>query len=133
MAGVELCLEPAHAVAALVAHGEQESLRLAEVGVALEPERWHELEFALVGDTTSASLDGVALPELSLTLDDAPATGRLGLRVLGEGVSMRTLALGAGEEAPRELVPAPTQTPAELALESLVLLLFNLNEFVYVD
>jgi hypothetical protein len=62
--------------------------------------------------------------------------GQVGIRTWGSAVSVDKLTLSAGTEMFDVLASTATRevkVPAERALESLCLMLLNLNEFVYVD
>ena len=107
---------------------------LAACGVEWTPGAVHELVVTLDGPRVSVSVDGVVC--LTSDAGGAPlgeaARGRLGVRAWGGGLSFDELVMeDAGGR--HELRGDAPRSPRWLALESLCVLMFNLNEFLFVD
>ena len=129
--GLEVVLLPEEGAVELHRHGTQTSTLLARTAAAVQPERWHALEVSLALERLQVSLDGEPLRAFSQTMSGLLEEGGVGLRANGEGARLRSLELVRGGSAQSLL--SDESDPESLALESLALLLFNLNEFVYVD
>lgn len=103
---------------------------VARAAIAVDPVRWYELRLQAMGSRLTAWIDGASILEAEVPAG-VPGEGELGVRVLGDAVSIDALTI-TGEQR-IEIAPPLADTPAERALDSLCLLLLNLNEFVYVD
>lgn len=126
--GLQVLLDPEAGLVELLQHVAPgaEPIRLAEARVELEPERELALRVQLAGETVRVWIDGV------LTLETREAThvapGLVGVRTWGDGCELRDLHVGGAL-----IEPVPPPPAAERALASFALLLFNLNEFLYID
>jgi mono/diheme cytochrome c family protein len=82
------------------------------------------------GAATPDAGKGEAVLDIS---DESPILepGRVGIRTWGAAVSVDDLTIEGG--GAKTTVPGSPETPAMRALESLCLLIFNLNEFIHID
>ncbi len=136
--GVEVVLDPRAGRMRLVAHASGERTVLAETEAAIVPGTWHEVRLEAAGPRISAwldgegALDGRGVPQLTATIPGEPAAGRFGVRAWGEALQLADVRLTAGGET-LDLQSDDPGAPEQRALQALCLLLFNLDEFVYVD
>ncbi len=143
VAGLELRFSPEDETVELLGHVAEASEILATGVARLQAGRDVPVEIELAGATLRLAVDGVPVlsQELPVGVAGAAATGafgpgRFGVRVVGEAVALHDLVIEAPGDAvaARHAVGPDDPGPADQrALESLCLLVFNLNEFAYVD
>jgi hypothetical protein len=105
---------------------------LAEAPVTLLAEAWFDVRIHARGDTVRVFVGTADVaPVLEATLPGLVPEGRPGVRAWGEGLSLDALTITTPDGA--HTLRAADPGAARRALESLCLMLFNLNEFAYVD
>jgi len=136
--GVEAVLDPRAGQLRLVVQADGVPTVLAEAPVELLPETWHELRLQVAGPRLSVwldgqgALDGEGAPLLEATAEGAVSQGLFGVRAWGETLRLADVHLVA-DGTPLSLQADDPGTPEQIALQSLCLMLFNLDEFLYVD
>ncbi len=132
-AGIELVLDPPAQEVRLVQHVPLRAPRtLASARAQIEAGRWIAVSLEVVGVRVRARLDGLLDAPLDGTTDFS-APGLLGLRSFGAGFSVAQGVLQPADAPALELAPPKGPDPQLAALESLCLIVLNLNEFAYVD
>jgi hypothetical protein len=115
----------------------------AEGPCKVEPGRWHHLRVVLDGPRIQVFVDGAEKPQVEY-VDPSPLPGgSIGLRTWASEIAYRNLTVRkdgktviADFRAPSIEQPTGTsdeQRARQQALQSLCLVVLNLNEFVYVD
>ncbi|MBN8247628.1 MAG: DUF1553 domain-containing protein [Verrucomicrobia bacterium] len=133
--GFELVLEPREGRATLRRLEPDRAVELASAsGVTLREDRL-PVRIAIEADHVAVWFHGQSSPALEVRgLDAGPASGRLGVRAWGSGVSLDRFTWTETGGLPIPLWPArPNTWAAQKALESACLLMLNLNEVAYVD
>ncbi|HEX5009917.1 MAG TPA: DUF1553 domain-containing protein [Planctomycetota bacterium] len=136
--GVEAVLDPRAGKLRLVAHAGDTETVLAETDADLAPGTWHTLRIEARGPRLAVWLDGAdgeagrGAPRLEASLPGEVAAGQFGVRAWGDELQLSGLQLDADGQIVA-LQPDDPGTPEQRALRSLCLLLFNLDEFLYVD
>ncbi len=133
--GLELVFEPREARLALRRLTPTSAAILASrSGVSQQGDRL-PIRLRLEGDRCTVHRAGDLAPILEATLPaGAPATGRLGVRAWGSGVSVDRLRWTPTGGESRPLWPDhPREWARHRAFESACLLMLNLNEVAYVD
>ncbi|MHC5209548.1 MAG: DUF1553 domain-containing protein [Planctomycetota bacterium] len=132
---LELLLDREEGAVRLVHHHADAIDVLAEAELALPAGTWLDVRIEAQGDRVKVSLGVLDAAEHELVLDADVSgllpEGRPGVRAWGEGITLDTLAITTSDGTRR--LRADNPGPARRALESFCLLLFNLNEFAYVD
>jgi hypothetical protein len=136
--GVEVVLDPLAGQLRLVAHAGGETTVLGEAPAVLAPDTWHALRVEAAGPQLSVWLDDVGSPDgpdaplLRAAVPEAATSGHFGVRSWGEALHLADVRLTA-DGTTRTLQPDDPGTPEQRALQSLCLLILNLDEFLYVD
>ncbi|MBS0208686.1 MAG: DUF1553 domain-containing protein [Planctomycetes bacterium] len=116
--------------------------QLVRVPLDLGVDRWHHVRVDLAGDRIKITIDRAEKPQIDYTDEQPLPPGNVGLRTMNAKFVTKNLTVTAGGKTTlAEFKPTKTEpvavvagpTPRERALASLCLLMFNLNEFVYVD
>ncbi|MDP6764213.1 MAG: PSD1 and planctomycete cytochrome C domain-containing protein [Planctomycetota bacterium] len=132
-AGIELVLDPTAAEVRLVEHAPLVGPRvLAAAPANIEAELPLSVVLEVTGARVRARLDDLLDAPLEATTTRTRA-GLCGLRAWGAGLVVEHGSLEPAGSRPLALEPDPGPEPALAALESLCLVLLNLNEFAYVD
>ncbi|HEX3658967.1 MAG TPA: DUF1553 domain-containing protein [Pirellulales bacterium] len=111
-----------------------------------ETNRWHRVQVRLNGPRIRVYLDGAERPLLDFVDPNPLPAGKVGLRTFNASFAVRNLKVTAGghewtaDFRPKQPVPEAIgasrpadANPRQQALQSLCLLLLNLNELVYID
>jgi hypothetical protein len=106
-------------------------------------DRWHHLRVELMGPRVRIFVDATEEPVIDYVDEQPLAAGQVGLRTFNTKMSVKNLRVFADgkthtahfqHEAPTAVAATPSPGLAERrAWASLCLLVFNLNEFVYID
>ncbi len=131
--GYEVLLDPRRQKITLRRHAAQ-STTLAEADARIPTGETFALHIESAGALIRVSLHGAAKPLLEVTdPQPLPGEGRLGVRAWGGALWLDSLTLISSEGRPPVTIPSGNPPPERSALQSLCLLVFNLNEFIYVD
>jgi mono/diheme cytochrome c family protein len=142
--GYDVVLDPRARTVCLQRHvNDVNDVRvLASAHADLSPGDWARFRIEAVGgrfrvwlNATGAEIADSSAPVLDAT-DPDPLTdaGSLGMRAWGAAVTFDNVSVKFGaQEARIADGPADAERPSRQAMRSLCLVLFNLNEFVYVD
>ncbi len=134
--GYEVRLDAANDALLLLRHADKKAATLARIDTPIDAGTWQPLRIEISGPNITVRF-GEGETALLKFIDPDPIVppGRFGLRARGGPVTFADLAVT--NDAQRSPVTASTpddrETARRRALESLCLLMFNLNEFVYVD
>jgi mono/diheme cytochrome c family protein len=142
--GYDLVLDPRAQTVCLQRHvNDVNDVRvLATAHADLPPGAWVGFRIEAAGGRFRAWVDGTGAPITDASVpafdvvDPEPLTdsGSLGIRAWGAAVSFDAVsARFNGQEVHIAESPPDSQRPARQAMQSFCLVLFNLNEFVYVD
>ena len=128
--GYELYLDPQNQSAELRRVGEQ-TVAIAKADAPLIAGRWEQIDVAFQGSEIDISLNGEPLFQIT---DEHPLTGndRVGLRSWGAELAFRNFIVRDKFQSV-EINGNPPQQAQERALAAVAKLIFNLNEFVYID
>jgi hypothetical protein len=134
--GYELMLDPRAGAVRLLRHDAADVHLLAEAKVPIETNQWYPVRFEFHGAHFRFWCGNGPGPLLECS-DTSPilAPGKIGLRALGAGFSASDLTVHTDGHK-MKVDGEETFTNAQArhrALQSFCLMLFNLNEFVYVD
>ena len=133
--GYEVVFDPRAQRVALRRHGA-ELATIAEADARIPVGKSFPMRIQIIGKQVRVSLHGEPLPILDM-LDDKPiaTAGQIGMRTWGGSLSLDDLAVTAlsGGGGERFVVPSGTADPKRRVLQSLCLLVLNLNEMIYVD
>lgn len=118
---------------------------ISRAPVKFPPGQWRHLRVVLAGPHVRIYVDHAAEPAIDYTDENPLPPGSIGVRTFNAHLAVKNLAIkdNAGGKAHLadfqtmpSVAPAVSQAPSNAqhkALASLCLLIFNLNEFVYVD
>ena len=128
--GYELYLDPQNQSAELRRVGEQ-TAAIAKADAPLIAGRWEQIDIAFHGSEIDISLNGEPLFQIK---DEHPLTGndRVGLRSWGAELAFRNFIVRDKFQSV-EIDGNPPPQAQERALAAVAKLIFNLNEFVYID
>jgi hypothetical protein len=118
---------------------------LVNVPMKVELDRWHNVRVSLDSGRIRIWLDGAREPQIDFTDDEPLPAGAVGMRTFNSHCAFRNLEIKTGERTwqadfrsssnatTSSSMSKERKSPERRALEALCLLIFNLNEFVYVD
>jgi hypothetical protein len=129
--GYEIVLDPRRQKIALRRHGAKPVV-LMETDARLPAGEAFPLHIECTGPRIKVALHGT--PVLDAT-DSQPTAmdGKVGVRAWGGPLWLDSLTLGSADGSSSIIIPSGNPAPARSALQSLCLLVFNLNEFLYAD
>jgi hypothetical protein len=120
--------------------------QLASAPLRLETGRWHPVQVRLDGPRIRIYVDGATQPQIDFVDPSPLGPGNVGLRTFNASFALRNLKVTSGQrrwaadfsgERPEPGASAAAKPAAidsrQRALESLCLLILNLNELVYID
>ncbi|HWA98057.1 MAG TPA: DUF1553 domain-containing protein, partial [Pirellulales bacterium] len=115
---------------------------LVSVPVKIEPGRWHDVRVELAGPRIRVFLDNADEPQIDYVDPNPLPAGAVGLRTFNAPCAFRDLRVTTADaawtadfahvETPKSIAPA-RKSADRRALEAFCLLMFNLNELIYVD
>jgi hypothetical protein len=130
--GLELRLEPPAGRLRLVRHDLDGATVLAEVGADVVTERWMDVRILVTGARVRVWLDQASEPLLDVPDAAGLPEGRVGVRACGGALLIDELAI-TSQGRTAVVPPEDVGSADRRALESLCLLVLNLNEFVFTD
>lgn len=125
--GVQLLFDPEAGEVRVIEPGPNETLLVQTRPASIPIDQWFGVEVNLEGTTLVASIDQVEVIRAEVS---RVRGGYFGLRAWGSDARFRGLSV-VSPQRPFNVTPDDPGTPDERAFESLCLLLFNLNEFLY--
>lgn len=129
--GLELRLDPIHGTLQLWRHAEAVEL-VSGTRLALPVETWIDLRVELIGDMLRVWLGAQGDPALEALGVDVEPSGAIGVRLSGGAIELGEPRFAQGDAITSLLPREPGDARFE-ALQSLCLMLFNLDEFVYTE
>ncbi|MDA0813839.1 MAG: PSD1 and planctomycete cytochrome C domain-containing protein [Verrucomicrobia bacterium] len=126
--GYEILIDAASGNIAIREHRKEEILTLAEAASTVTRVLPIDFQVSAKGETVVARIGTV---EVQAESDTAPS-GRFGISASGGSVELRSIAMEVDGKSVALIEPDP-ERPGQRAFQDFCALLFNLNEFVYVD